>query len=315
MSINKKETRLGETRINNDGCIMKIIEYNNANDMVVEFQDKYAAKVHTAYQCFMQGCINNPMLHIGESNYSHQGCLMKIVEYNSASDVIVEFQDKYKAKMHTQYHRFLNGSVKNPYAQSVCGVGITGKKYPASLMGRDTKEYSTWRGMLYRCFDKKTKERNSAYKNATCNEEWLLYEIFYEWFHKQDNFDKWYNGKMWALDKDIIKKGNNIYSANTCCLVPQGINSLFVKNDALRSDLPIGVEEVNGKFRSIKVHDVVTGKLKGSCLLSTPEEAFQIYKMNKEAWIKHVAETEFSKGNITKKCRDAMIGYKIEIND
>jgi hypothetical protein len=44
-----------------------------------------------------------------------------------------------------------------------------------------------------------------------------------------------------ALDKDILYKGNKIYSPDTCVFVPQEINALFVKNDANRGDLPIGV--------------------------------------------------------------------------
>ena len=294
---------------------MKIVEYNNANDIVVEFQDEYKTKIHTAYHNFKNGKVKNKINRLGKVNYNNEGVLMKIINYSNAKDIVVEFQDEYKAKVHTQYNHFLKGEVKNPYYPSVCGVGMIGNKYPVSYKYKDTKEYSVWRGMLYRCFDEKTKEKCPAYKNATCCDEWLLFDNFYEWLHSQENFDKWLNNKMWALDKDIINKGNNIYSPKTCCLVPQNINSLFVKNDARRGSLPIGIERTNNKFRTINVYNMVTKESKRSSLLNTQEKAFEVYKKYKEDVIKCVAKSEYTKGNITKVCYNAMMNYKVEIDD
>ena len=95
--------------------------------------------------------------------------------------------------------------------------------------------------MINRCFYEKIKEEHPTYKNVTCSEEWLLFENFYEWLHLQENFDKWYNEDKWCLDKDILVKGNKIYSPKTCCLVPQNVNTLFTKKNANRGKLPIGV--------------------------------------------------------------------------
>ena len=33
--------------------------------------------------------------YIGEEKYNYQGCLMKIIEYNNANNLIVEFQDEH----------------------------------------------------------------------------------------------------------------------------------------------------------------------------------------------------------------------------
>lgn len=54
----------------------------------------------------------------------------------------------------------------------------------------------------------------------------------------------------WALDKDILVKGNKIYSPETCCFVPQEINNLFTKRKSCRGTLPIGVKYIkeNKKF-------------------------------------------------------------------
>ena len=35
----------------------------------------------------------------------------------------------------------------------------------------------------------------------------------------------------WQLDKDILLKGNKIYSPDTCCFVPQEINSIAVDSN------------------------------------------------------------------------------------
>ena len=66
---------------------------------------------------------------IGEININNQGCPIMIVEYNNSNDIVVHFQDEYRMKIRTQYCNFRSGSVKNPYAPTVYGVGITGCKY------------------------------------------------------------------------------------------------------------------------------------------------------------------------------------------
>lgn len=175
---------------------------------------------------------------------------MKIIEYNKASDIVVEFQDEYKFKVNTIYGNFKSGCVRNPYYPTVYGVGITGNKYPAKTNNKMTKEYNTWIDMLKRCYVKRVKNNQPSYANALCCDEWLNYENFCEWLYSQDNFDRWYNGKRWAIDKDIIVKGNKIYSPDTCCLVPQNVNCLLLGRDSLRGVLPIGVKRVGDKFEA-----------------------------------------------------------------
>ena len=165
---------------------------------------------------------------LGEEKLNHQGCLMKIIEYNNANDIIVEFQDKYQGKVRTIYANYKVGNITNPYFSSILNVGIVGSKYRTNENGKHTKEYATWCSMLFRCYSDKFKKQRETYENVTCCEDWLLFENFYEWLHSQKNFDKWLNGERWAVDKDILVKGNKIYSPETCCLVPCNINSLFI---------------------------------------------------------------------------------------
>lgn len=251
---------------------------------------------------------------LGEERLNNQGYLMKIVLYNDCSNIIVEFQDKYKGKVHTSYQYFRLGEVRNPYHPNVFKMGITGNKYPARIKGKDTKEYILWHSLLQRCFDKKTKEKHQTYKGVTCCDEWLLYENFYEWLHSQENFDKWLSGERWAVDKDILIKGNKIYNMNNCCLVPQNVNCLFLKSDKSRGDLPIGVTSLENGFVA-RCNNPITNKRDYIGYYDTSTKAFFAYKKYKEDLIKQVAQLEYSNENITEKCYNAMMNYEVEITD
>ena len=158
--------------------------------------------------------------------------------------------------------------------------------------------------MLRRCYDKKLHLKEPTYKDATCCEEWLNYENYYE--IDNDNMQ---------LDKDILYKDNKIYSPETCIFVNQRINKLFIKRKAKRGSLPIGVT-YNKRDNKIQARcDITKGnggkKYLGS--LKTPEEAFKAYKTFKEKYIKQVADE--SKDKIPKKLYEAMYRYEVEITD
>ena len=252
---------------------------------------------------------------LGMEKLNNQGCPMKIIGYNSSEDIVVQFQDKYKAEVRTQYCNFKSGSIKNPYYPSVYGVGIIGEKYPVSINCIVTKENEAWRHIIQRSYDIVLKNKQPTYKNVSCCNEWLNYENFYEWLNSQLNFDKWYNGYRWAVDKDILIKRNEIYSPDTCCLVPQNVNCLFLKREAERGKYPIGVRENSSGFIA-KCHNPFTNKSEDLGIYSTPEKAFYLgYKPFKEDIIKRVAQIEYNNKNITKQCYEAMMNYQVEIDD
>lgn len=254
------------------------------------------------------------MNHLNEEKLNNQGCLMKIIEYNNASDIVVEFQDEYKFRVNTIYGNFKRGSIKNPYCPSLYGIGILGSKYRARIDGKFMREYYTWAHILERCFDKKLKGKQTAYNDVSCCNEWLNYENFYEWLHSQPNFEKWFNGHRWAIDKDILVKGNKTYSPDACCLIPQNVNCLFLKREAQRGDYPIGVRCKDGRFTA-SCHNPFTNRKEELGSYSTPEKAFSVYKIYKEDLIKKVAQIEYDAGNITEECYRAMMCYEVEIDD
>ena len=240
---------------------------------------------------------------------------MRIVECNKNSDIVVEFQDEHRAKVHTNYSNFKRGLVKNPYYPMVYKVGIAGNKYKTvDENSKSTREYMTWYHIIQRCYSDRLKEKQPAYKDIKVCSDWLYYENFYEWLHSQPNFDKWYYGKRWAVDKDILVKGSKIYSPETCCLIPQNVNCLFLKREAERGEYPIGVRYTNDGFTAVCRDPFLDRSVEIGCY-STPEKAFYAYKKYKENIIKQVAQIEFDNGNITKECYEAMINYEVEITD
>lgn len=250
---------------------------------------------------------------IGEENINNQGCLMKIVNYNNAHDIIVEFQDEYKARIKTEYGNYKKGNVKNPYYPSVYGVGIIGDKYQICNLNH-TKEYKIWCSILQRCFDEKAKEKWFVYNDVICCEEWLIFENFYNWLHEQDNFKQWLDGERWDIDKDILIKGNKIYSPETCLLIPHNVNSLFTKSDRARGEYPIGVVKHGRKYQA-SCQNTLNGKREYLGTYDSPQSAFKAYKKYKENLIKQIAKQEYDKRNITNKCYEAMLNYQVEITD
>lgn len=94
-------------------------------------------------------------------------------------------------------------------------------------------------------------------------------------------------GKFWCLDKDILVKGNKVYSSNTCCFVPEDINVLFSTKRNGRSNLPMGVSKANSKFRA-RCH-TLSGRIDLG-VYKTPEEAHKAWQTTKVKHIRDVAE-------------------------
>lgn len=207
---------------------------------------------------------------------------------------------------------------KIPYELSkrVYGVGWFG--YPFGQIGKaiddprlSKKCFSTWKGMMARCYSEKHQEIHPTYKGCTVDERWHCYKNFVEWF-KENYYEV--EGERMELDKDIIKKGNKVYSPDRCIFVSRRINQLFANNKKVRGDHPVGVR-----------YNIPAGKLIASCnnpllgkivYLGVYDEdlpAFNAYKAYKESVIKQVAD--YYKKQIPPKLYDAMYRYKIKITD
>lgn len=102
---------------------------------------------------------------------------------------------------------------------TMCGVG-----YHGSIdVDCKSKSYIKWHDMMNGYYNDKFHDRQPQYKGYTVGEEWHNYGNFKIWYEKNK-----YGTKSLDLDKDILLKGNTIYSPETCCLVPHFINTLFI---------------------------------------------------------------------------------------
>lgn len=247
---------------------------------------------------------------VGEEKYTKFGTLAKIIEYKNYCNIIIEFQDKYRVKIHTGYRNWERNEFKNPYDKSVLGVACIGLA-KGSENGKIKKSYKVWYAMLNRCYNEKFHKIEESYKNCSVCDEWLCYENFEKWFN--NNYYEIDNEKM-HLDKDILVKRNKIYSPETCVFVPHVINGLFVKSDKARGDLPIGVSYNRNRNNYIAQCSKITkGKNRKLGYFKNPDKAFKAYKKDKEKYIKEIAN-EY-KGRIPESLYIALINYKVEKGD
>jgi hypothetical protein len=186
------------------------------------------------------------------------------------------------------------------------GVGIYERgKYLSEIDGKMSKEYSLWKGMLYRCYDHKHQSIRPTYADCSVSENFKNFQYFAEWCNNQAGF-----GVVgYQLDKDIIHKGNKQYSAEFCTFVPRQINTLIIDQKSRRGKYPVGVywDESHSNFL---VRLRVKGKQTFLGYYSTVGEASDAYKNAKESHVKLMAE-EY-KDYIDTRVYDALIKWECE---
>ena len=250
----------------------------------------------------------------GEERVNNFGSKMIITEYRNAMDIDVYFPEYDWTFKHATYQSFKNGNAACPYEKRTCGIGYLGEgKYKMSENGKHTDEYRIWKSMLTRCYDPKYQEREPTYKGCKVEDYLLNFQHMAEWI--ENNYYE-VPGEQMCLDKDILHKGNKVYSRDKCIFVPKKINNLFTKRDNDRGDCPIGVKPLpSGNYQARCRNGY--GKEIPLGTYSTKEEAFQVYKQSKEKVIKEVIDTY--EGIIPEpyysRLKIAMYAYKVEIDD
>ena len=232
----------------------------------------------------------------------------KILKYNDTTNVEIEFLNT-GFKTAVRLGDIRKGKVKDPYLPFVCGVGMLGTKYPSREGDRNTKEYLLWKNMLERCY---SDTQYSTYEGCEVSDKFKSYEYFYEWCHKQIGFGNEGGENPFHLDKDLLIKGNKVYSEDTCVFIPREINQLLTKSTASRGEYLIGVtfEKSSGRFMSqisINSRQVKIGRFK------TEIEAFDAYKTAKESYIKELANTW--KDRIDPRAYNALMNYEVSTDD
>lgn len=234
-----------------------------------------------------------------------------VLNYVKSYEVLVEFITTGYRTM-TSSQNILKGNVRDRSLPSVYGVGIIGKEL-TSKDGKNTKEYLVWHNMLQRSYDPKYHKKCNSYKDCSVSENFKHYPYFKDWCNNQIGFNCVDNyGESFELDKDLLIKGNKVYSEDTCVFLPSEINITLVSGKKSRGKNPIGVyfNKERGKYQTTMKVD---GKPKYLGRFDTEHEAFLVYKEAKETHVKSIAEKW--KDKIDPRTYNALLRYEVEITD
>ena len=243
----------------------------------------------------------------GTVGFNTYGTKMTIIQYIDWRNVIVKFENGYTTS--TYLSQFKSGKVKNPIDKNIFNVGFLGEgSYKSTLKGKITNQYSAWKSMMRRCYSEKEHVINPTYTNCTVCDEWHNFQNFSEWY--DENYYE-IEGQTTHLDKDILHKGNKLYSPETCVFVPQCINKLFVKSDSIRGEYPIGVYYEKSRNKYVSQFCNGNGHRQFIGRFDTSNDAFYNYKKYKEHYIKEIA----NQYKIPEILYNALILYTCDITD
>jgi hypothetical protein len=125
----------------------------------------------------------------------------------------------------------------------VYGVGINDADYAVQVNETvDGKQrrvwvcpfYSVWVEMIKRGYSKNLKIKRPTYQDVVVCEQWHRFSSFKSWMEQQD-----WEGKQ--LDKDLLVKGNKVYSPEACVFVSAMTNTFMLDCGASRGKYKIGV--------------------------------------------------------------------------
>ena len=236
---------------------------------------------------------------IGEKFLTNEGYKIEIIDYLNKENCTIKF-DNGLVVSNLIYCNIKKGQIKNPMHKSICNIGFIG-------IGKYNRVdyihiYNCWVNMIKRCYDEKIQIKRHTYIGCSVHKDWHNYQKFAKWFEKN-------NPHEYELDKDILFKGNKIYSANNCCFVPSKLNTLLKNKNRKKGNNIIGVtyHKRDNHFRS---QIVIDNKLINSGGFKTEQEAFNKSKEIKEIYIKKLANKY--KDTITIDCYNALVNLTID---
>jgi len=230
-----------------------------------------------------------------------------VLDYYNARDVTIKFLNTGNVRK-TGTSELKKGEIRDNEAFPVYSVGIMDVPNETRRNVPIPKSYNAWNGMLQRCYNEHIRSNLPTYSDCEVSDDFKYYSKFKEWAEKQIGYDQ----DGWALDKDILVRGNKVYSAETCAFVPTEINCLIHTGKSYRGLLPQGVVLSSNKKR-YRARVSMGGKYYDQGTFDTPEEAFMKYKEVKESHIKEVADKY--KDVIDPRVYDALYAWTINIDD
>lgn len=235
-----------------------------------------------------------------------------VVGYTNNKNVTIKFID-------TDYintvclNNITTGRVKDKFKATLYGVGMIGDKYLTKVGRKHTREYTVWSKMLERCYHENSILENPSYVDCSVSDNFKDFTYFHEWCNEQIGFNTYDDkNKSFEIDKDLLVKGNKLYSENTCIFLPKDVNVALTKSDRTRGDNVIGVNfhKASNKFQA-RFRKGNKSIYLG--IYNTETEAFNAYKQAKESYLKHLAEKW--KTQIDPRAYEALMNYEVEITD
>ena len=166
------------------------------------------------------------------------------------------------------------------------------KKHIESMDAVTIRAEMAYQSMRQRCGSK----TRTWYTNVMICEEWL---------ENKQSFIQWYRenyyeiaGNIMIVDKDLFGENSKLYSPQTACILPQTINAMISnlkrhrflnKEIGMRLPLAVYYNKYNDTFFS-RIKYYGSEKVIQLSYHSTPEEAFEEYRLEKKKDIKRMAD-------------------------
>jgi hypothetical protein len=303
---------VGERFQNRLGKWFSVIGYITGKKIVVKFDE-------SGYECIVEGqeirrkCIVDSIDKyptIGDKHTMNQNGILEVLEYNNAENVVVRFLSTGFTTT-VEACQIRRGTVKDLLLPRVCGVGYIGEGRYSAYNSRHEAHWSylKWQNMLERCYAPTSEQTRECYEDVTVCDEWFNYQIFAEWAVNQIG----YGNRGWAMEKDLLAKGNRHYSPDKCCFLPVELNNQMLKAEKVRGEYPIGVciNKPNGRFIAHCTKEGESSTHIG--IYDTVIEAFEAYRQAKKDRLRFLAEKW--KDKIDQRAYQALLNYDVSITD
>jgi len=172
----------------------------------------------------------------------------------------------------------------------VSGFGINDADYAVQPVNGNSRYscnfYTVWHSMIDRCYSKSFQKWRPSYIGCTVCDDWKYFSNFKKWMEMQD----WKNK---SLDKDLLVKGNRIYSPDTCVFISTSLNNFVTRRVSGKGELPDGVfiYKKDGRFAS-QCSNPFTKKRERIGYFSTPSAAHEAWRSRKHELACQLADLE-----------------------
>jgi hypothetical protein len=170
-----------------------------------------------------------------ESGYQNETHWFPTKSQMEEHEMLKRFEENEKIRLERLSAKALARAEKK--AQVHCGFGVF-VNYPIKGIEnrKTTRTYYVWQGIISRCYNP-NHDSYARYggRGCTVSEKWKHFQDFASWYEEQQKRGIGNAHVNWHVDKDILFEGNLEYGPDTCCFVPDEVNTFFVLvNDSVK---------------------------------------------------------------------------------